>query len=758
MKEVEEVVNSLPNAKAPGPDGFTGFFLKKCWHIVKWDFYDLCRDFWMGQINLQSINDSFITLIPKVTSPEGPNDFRPISLLNCCLKFVTKVLANRLQSKIKEIVHVNQYGFIKSRTIQDCVSWAYEYIHQCKQTQKECIILKLDFAKAFDTIEHSAILKILKHKGFDDRWLGWMDCILKSGSSSILLNGTPGIKFACKRGVRQGDPLSPTLFVAGSDLLQSMVNFLFNEGTLIAPLPIPGSDFPIIQYVDDTLLVMQACPNQLVALKGLLHEFAAATGLHVNYNKSCILPINVSEDKMMQLASVFDCSIGSLPFTYLGLPLGTARPMVKDLAPVTDQIERRLNGCMRFLPIGGKLQIVNSVMLGLSTFLMCTLKLHKTFIKSADRARRHCLWDKREDSTSFAGLAAWDMVCKPKNHGGLGVINLELQNMALLLKQLHKFFSKEDIPWVKLVWSLYSDEPPQSQSKRGSFWWRDVFSFAEVYRSITNCQVGDGSTILFWKDFWLSEDLLLDKFPRLFSFVEKEDMSVRNLNLLQDPSAILCLPLSPQAYDELQELRQLCDEGVTLSIQPDTRTFTCGKGKYASSDFYKFMFQETPKDKVLKRFWKSKSVPKIKVFCWLLINDRLNTKDMMLRKHWQMEGGSDCVLCNKAIMEDNNHLFFDCDFASSCWDFVGVDWDRSLPIRDRLMDALDSFPHANFIEIFAYVAWNIWKMRNDLIFRLIPPSLDSWKYHTRRDLLLLQYRVKAASVQAFLSLVALLFP
>ena len=167
---------------------------------------------------------------------------------------------------------------------------------------------------------------------------------------------------------------------------------------------------------------MQACPVQPIALKNLLHDFSLATGLHVNYSNSCMMPINVTEEKMADLASSFGCVIGSLPFAYLGMPLGTSRPTFLDLAPVSDQIERRLNACARFLPSGGRLTLVNSVLSSLPTYLMCTLKLSKKFIQNCDRAWRYCLWDKREYSSNFSGLAAWTSVCRPKSKGGLGVL------------------------------------------------------------------------------------------------------------------------------------------------------------------------------------------------------------------------------------------------------------------------------------------------------------------------------------------------
>jgi hypothetical protein len=130
QKKTTNVVKRMPLDKAPGPDGFNDLFLKKCWHIIKEDIYKLCLDFFNGSVDLQAINNSFITLIPKVNSSTSINGFQPISLLNCVVKIITKLMRDRLQSVIIPLVHQNQYGFIKTRTIQDCLAWAFEYIHE----------------------------------------------------------------------------------------------------------------------------------------------------------------------------------------------------------------------------------------------------------------------------------------------------------------------------------------------------------------------------------------------------------------------------------------------------------------------------------------------------------------------------------------------------------------------------------------------------------------------------------------------------
>jgi hypothetical protein len=446
QEEIDLIVRKMPLDKAPGPDGFNGLFLKKCWHIVKQDFYSLYWNFYEGLVNLESINSSYITLVPKKENPDTVNDFRPIVLMNISLKLLTKLLADRLQGVILRLVHQNQYGFIRCRAIQDCLAWSYEYIHQCQQSRREIIILKLDFEKAFDMVEHSTIIQVMSHLGLPDRWIQWVSMILSSASTAVLLNGTLGKFFKCKRGVRQGDPLSPLLFVLAAELLQIIVNKAMIMGLIHKPLPQDGVEYPIVQYADDTLMFMQADARQLVFLKAVLNSFSDSTGLKINYAKSHMYPINVSADKMNILACTFGCDIGSMPFTYLGLPMGTTNPKIDDFTPMMDRVERRLSACSTWLSYSGRLEMINSAMTPITTYAMCTLKLPKGVIKNIDRARKQCLWRGNSAKKKGGNLVAWPTVQLPKEKGGLGIINLHLQNDALLMKQLHKFYNKANIP------------------------------------------------------------------------------------------------------------------------------------------------------------------------------------------------------------------------------------------------------------------------------------------------------------------------
>jgi hypothetical protein len=159
-----------------------------------------------------------------------------------------------------------------------------------------------------------------------------------------------------------------------------------------------------------------------------------------------------------------------MPFTYLGLPLGTTKPSIEDFLPLVQKVERRPSSTSTFLSQAGKLELVNSVLSSLATYHCCTLKLHKGVIKQLDKYRNHCLWRGADLNAKHPSKAAWPNVCLPKKEGGLGVINLSLHNDALLMKFLHKFYSKADIPWVHLVWNnYYANGRMRGQQKKGVF-------------------------------------------------------------------------------------------------------------------------------------------------------------------------------------------------------------------------------------------------------------------------------------------------
>jgi hypothetical protein len=202
MEEIEEVVKQSDGNKSPGPDGFNFAFLKKFWDMIKGDVRMMFDQFHGNACLPKSLLSYFVALIPKVNSPFSLTDFRPISLLGCLYKLIAKVLAKRLDKVMDPIIASNQSAFLKGRNLVDGVVVVNEVVEAAKKKRKDCLIFKVDFEKAYDSVEWGFLEYMLHRFGFCEKWIQWIQACVFAGSLSVLVNGSPTFEINIQRGLK----------------------------------------------------------------------------------------------------------------------------------------------------------------------------------------------------------------------------------------------------------------------------------------------------------------------------------------------------------------------------------------------------------------------------------------------------------------------------------------------------------------------------------------------------------------------------
>lgn len=231
-EEIFKAVCSLGGDKAPSPDGFPMFFFQKLWKLIGKDVCDAVKEFYGAKQMLKEINSTFLCLIPKNIGANSLDQFRLISLCNSLYKIISKVLTSRLLLVIPSIIVDQQNGFILGRQILNSVISVHQNIHSLSCSNNQGFIMKVDIAKAYDRVEWAFLSKILHAFGFDHKVVGDIYQLISTSSIAVLVNGSSSHFFNPTQGLRQGDPLSPILFVIMADFLGRYIGDLIQKGVI----------------------------------------------------------------------------------------------------------------------------------------------------------------------------------------------------------------------------------------------------------------------------------------------------------------------------------------------------------------------------------------------------------------------------------------------------------------------------------------------------------------------------------------------
>ncbi|GKE18935.1 RNA-directed DNA polymerase, eukaryota [Tanacetum coccineum] len=305
---------------------FKNFFDRPCssrryWGILENDVVDAVSYFFNYGTFPRGSNSSFIALLVK--------EFRPISLIGSFYKIIAKILANRLVVVLRDIVNEAQSAFIANRQILDGPFIMNELIHWCKSMKKQTMIFKVDFEKAYDSVRWDYLDDVLKNFGFGSKWRGWIQNCLHSSRGSILVNGSPTSEFQFHKGLKQGDSLSPFLFILIMESLHLSFQKLVNED-LFKGISI-GSSLKLshLFYADDVIFMGQWSDSNISTIVHALKCFHRASGLRIYMHKSKLLGVAVDDEKVQRAANKLGCSSLKSPFSYLGIKIYNLMSRIK---------------------------------------------------------------------------------------------------------------------------------------------------------------------------------------------------------------------------------------------------------------------------------------------------------------------------------------------------------------------------------------------------------------------------------------------
>ncbi|GJV98261.1 RNA-directed DNA polymerase, eukaryota [Tanacetum coccineum] len=740
--EIKKSVWECGTDKAPGPDGFTFGFFRHFWHLVDRDVCEAVRYFFKFSDLPKGCNSSFIALIPKIPDANLVKDFRPISLIGSIYKIIAKILTNRLVDVLGGIINEVQSAFIKDRQILDGPFILNEVMSWCKKKKKQTLLFKVDFEKAYDSVRWDFLDDVLGKFGFGDKWRKWIQCCLHSSKGSIIINGSPTDEFQFGRGLKQGDPLSPFLFLLIMESLHISFQRVVDAG-MFHGIDVGGLvNLSHMFYADDAVFIGEWSESNITSLIHVLDCFHKVSGLKINMCKSKIMGIEVDNGKVSRAATKFGCLVLKAPFLYLGSYVGGDMNKIQSWKDIIDRIRRRLSRWkMKMLSIGGRLMLIKSVLGSMPIFHMSMFKVPAGVIQILESLRSK-FFNGHESSGKKASWVQWKKALAPKDNGGLGIFSLYALNRGLIFKWVWRFLAHEPTLWSRVIKAIHgaNGKIDEISGKGANSCWINIIK--EVRRLeekginlllFMKKKLGNGLSTLFWDDVWCDGGKLKNRFPRAYALENSKQITVGQK--LAHPSLYHSFRRHPRGGLELTQVEELAKviNPVVLTQSPDSWSWTLNNsGGYTVASSRNMIDSRLLPKGDLKTRWIRYVPNKVNTFAWKVMTNSLPTRFNISRRGIDIESLS-CVNCDVGI-ETNDHLFFACNTAKKISKLINRWWD--VPFMDinsygEWRSWIDNvkLPKKNksmFQGIYFVMWWLLWNFRNKKMFEAKPKSKETF--------------------------------
>ncbi|KAL5781686.1 hypothetical protein ACOSP7_006715 [Xanthoceras sorbifolium] len=735
--EVRSAVFEMGPNKAPGPDGFHALFFQKFWNVVGDDVSSVCLKVLNSGCSIEEFNATNVVLIPKVKNPERMTDFRPISLCSVIYKTVSKVMANRLKEILPNIISSEQSAFVPGRLIFDNIMVAFELLHSIKKQKKGkrgYAAIKLDMSKAYDQVKWGFLEFIMEKLGFPNQFRALVMDYVSTSKLSFLVNGKSVGEVTPQRGLRQGCPLSPYLFLLCAETLSTLIKGNESNGQSLGMRCCRRS--PLVSHLffaDDNIVFCRASVQNCEKLKQILNVYEKASGQRINLQKSNItFSPNVEDDCSASILNCLGLVNAQAHDKYLGLPTMVGKNKRKTFCDIKERVWRKIRGWKgNLFSMGGKEVLIKAVAQAIPTFTMSIFQLPSVLCNELYSMIMGFWWGASDGNKKISWVSR-DKLCSPKIYGGLGFKDLSLFNQALLGKQEWRIVMNNDSLVSRILKEKYfrqEDFLSVSLKQGSSHLWRSLVWGRSLLLKGLRWRVGNGKDIRAFQDPWIPR---VSTF-RPFSISPVEDLKVASF-----------ISSSSHSWDlaKLDQVFVAADRDSILKISlslgdcVDSLIWHFDKNGEYSEKLSLTGSSSSPDSKWWLALWNLNIPPKIKIFIWRVCHNAIPSLCNLCSRKIVVDPC--CSRCGDAP-ESSAHALFWCSSVRPIWEST-VFWDvldlqRHISCFDLILWVFVRAKRAEFEE-FCMILWRVWSERNAVFHSKSPrvsADLVSWSLSLLRE-------------------------